>query len=297
MPDCKLMIKSMTGFGQGSAEGDGFKVRVDMRSVNNRFLDVHVRLPQELASLELTIKKQAQATLHRGRVDITISVEQMKQATFELNRPLVTGYLSALGELKREFGLEGEPSLELIAKLPGALQVSMDSGQLDEALVAGVVAAVSKALVTLTEMRLTEGQQLAAELQNRLSIIESQLPSIEAEALRLPGIYREKLLKRLQDALAAGHLDETRLAQEAVMLADRSDISEEIARLKSHLSQMREILHSDDEVGKRLDFILQEMNREANTILSKASDIAISDAAIIIKTEVEKMREQGQNVE
>ena len=291
------MIKSMTGFGQGSAEGDGFKARVDMRSVNNRFLDVHVRLPQELASLELTIKKQAQAALHRGRVDITVSVEQMKQATFELNRPLVSGYLTALGELKQEFGLEGEASLELIAKLPGALQVSMDSGQLDEALVAGIVAAVSKALVTLTEMRLTEGQQLAAELQSRLEMIESQLPTIESEAARLPGIYRERLLKRLQDALAAGHIDETRLAQEAVMLADRSDISEEIARLKSHLLQMREILHADEEVGKRIDFILQEMNREANTILSKASDIAISDAAIIIKTEVEKMREQGQNVE
>jgi len=146
-------------------------------------------------------------------------------------------------------------------------------------------------------MRLTEGHELAAELKNRLSIIEAQLPTIELEAARLPSIYREKLLKRLQDALAAGHLDETRLAQEAVMLADRSDISEEIARLKSHLSQMREILHSDEEVGKRLDFILQEMNREGNTILSKASDIDISDAAIIIKTEVEKMREQGQNVE
>jgi len=291
------MIKSMTGFGQGSAEGAAFKVRVDIRSVNNRFLDVHVRLPQEFASLELTIKKQAQAALHRGRVDITIAVEQMKEAAFQINRPMVAGYLAALGEMKREFGLEGDPSLELIAKLPGALQVSQDVSQLDEALAAGIVAAVSQALVALSEMRLVEGQELAAELKSRLDMIDKQLPTIETEAARLPGIYRERLQKRLQEVQTGAQVDETRLAQEAIMLADRSDISEEIARLKSHITQMREVVHADEEVGKRIDFILQEMNREANTILSKASDIAISDAAIIIKTEVEKMREQGQNVE
>jgi uncharacterized protein (TIGR00255 family) len=291
------MIKSMTGFGQGSAEGDNFKVRVDIRSVNNRFLDIHTRLPQELSSLELTIKKQAQAALHRGRVDLTVIVEQMKQATFEINRPLVAGYLTALSDLKQEFGIEGDVSLELIAKLPGAMQVSQDTGSLDEALVSAVVAAVSQALVTLTEMRLIEGQELAAELNSRLDAIESQLPSIETEAARLPMIYREKLARRLQDLAAAGQVDEARLAQESVMIADRSDISEEITRLKSHITQMRDIVRSDEEVGKRLDFILQEMNREANTILSKSNDISISDAAIVIKTEVEKMREQGQNVE
>ena len=291
------MIKSMTGFGQGSAEGGAFKVRVDIRSVNNRFLDVHVRLPQEFASLELTIKKQAQAALHRGRVDITIVVEQMKEASFQINRPLVAGYLSALGEMKQAFGLEGEPSLELIAKLPGALQMSQDASQLDEALAGGIVAAVSQALVALSAMRLVEGQELAAELISRLDMIDKQLPMIETEAARLPGIYRERLQKRLQELQTGAQVDETRLAQEAIMLADRSDISEEIARLKSHITQMRDIVRADEEVGKRIDFILQEMNREANTILSKASDIAISDAAIIIKTEVEKMREQGQNVE
>jgi uncharacterized protein (TIGR00255 family) len=293
----QFMIKSMTGFGQGTAEGENFKVRVEIRSVNNRFLDVHLRMPQELASIELTLKKQIQAALHRGRVDVTVSIEQMRQATFEINRPLVSGYLTALTGLKDEFELEGEPSLELIAKLPGALQVSQDSGRLDESLVAGVIAAVSQAVVSLTSMRLVEGQELGAELNTRLDNIESQMPTIESEAERLPGIYREKLTKRLQDLLAGGQVDEVRLAQEAVMLAERSDISEEIARLKSHISQMRDIIRSDEEVGKRLDFILQEMNREANTILSKSSDLAISDAAIVIKSEVEKLREQGQNVE
>src|SRR6266571_3168146 len=284
------MIKSMTGFGQGSAQGDDFRVRVDIRSVNNRSIDVNTRLPQELASLEVSLKKQVQAVVRRGRVDVAVMVEQFKPAAFEINRPLVSGYLSALSELKREFQLEGEPSLELIAKLPGALQASQDSGALDEKLVAGLTAAVSQALASLTEMRTVEGQELAAELKSRLDNIEQQMPTIENEAARLPAVYRERLTKRLQEVVG-GQVDEARLAQEAVMLADRSDISEEIARLKSHIGQLRDLLHSTDETGKRLDFILQEMNREANTILSKSSDLAISDAAIIIKTEVEKLRE------
>jgi uncharacterized protein (TIGR00255 family) len=290
------MIKSMTGFGQGSAEGDTFRVRIDIRSVNNRFLDIHMRLPQELASLEVTLKKQVQGALKRGRIDVTVSVDQIKEANFMINRPLVAGYISALRELK-EFGVEGEPSLELIAKLPGAISASQESGKLDETLASGIVAAVSQALVSLTEMRVVEGQQLAAELNSRLDIIEKQMPSIESEAARLPGVYREKLQKRLQEIASGVQIDEGRLAQEAIMLADRSDISEEIARLKSHIGQMRDVVRADEEVGKRLDFILQEMNREANTILSKSGDLTVSDAAIIIKTEVEKLREQAQNVE
>ncbi|HSE98601.1 MAG TPA: YicC/YloC family endoribonuclease [Blastocatellia bacterium] len=291
------MIKSMTGFGQGSAEGDNFRVRADVRSVNNRFLDIHARLPQELSSLEMMLKKQVQGVVRRGRVDLTISVEQTKRAEFEINRPLVAGYLAALSQLKSEFSLEGDPSLDLIVKLPGALQVSQDSASLDEALVAGIIEAVSRSLGALTEMRLLEGQALASELNSRLDLIEAQLPAIEKEAASLPAIYKEKLQKRLQDMIAGGLVDEARMAQEAVMLADRSDISEEIARLKSHISQMRDVVRGEEEVGKRLDFILQEMNREANTILSKSGDLAISDAAIVIKTEVEKLREQAQNVE
>jgi uncharacterized protein (TIGR00255 family) len=221
----------------------------------------------------------------------------MRAATFEINRPLVSGYLSALSEIKREFSLEGDPSLELIAKLPGALQVTQDSDSLDERLVSGAVAALSQALTSLTEMRVIEGQELAAELNSRLDNIERQMPTIENEAARLPAVYREKLMKRLQEIAAGATVDDARIAQEAVMLADRSDISEEIARLKSHIAQLRDLIRSSEEAGKRLDFILQEMNREANTILSKSNDLAISDAAIIIKTEVEKLREQGQNVE
>jgi len=291
------MIKSMTGFGHGSAEGEGLKVRVDIRTVNNRFLDVHTRMPQELASLEISLKKQVQAALKRGRADVTISIEQVREAKFEINKPLVSGYLKALGELKADFGLEGSPTLELLAKLPGAMQVSQDQEQLDKALVSTVAAAVSEALISLGTMRAAEGQELADDLGARLEAIEKALPIVEEHASELPSVYREKLLKKLQDIVPAASIDESRLAQEAVMLADRCDISEEIARLKSHIVQMRDLLRTDDEAGKRLDFILQEMNREANTILSKSNDLAITDAAIVIKTEVEKLREQAQNVE
>ncbi len=291
------MIKSMTGFGQGSAAGGNFKVRVDIRTVNNRFLDIQLRMSQELASLEVNLKKQIQGRLKRGRVDVTIAIEQMRQAKFEINRPLVAGYLSALAEMKAEFNLTDEPSLELVAKLQGALQVSQNEGGLDEALVAGVAEALEKALDALTEMRAMEGEELGRELTARLNNIEKQVPVIETEAVKLPEIYRERLLKRLQDVVKLGQIDETRLVQEVVQLADRSDISEELARLKSHVIQMRDAVNAEDEIGKRLDFILQEMNREANTILSKSNDIGISDAAIVVKTEVEKLREQVQNVE
>jgi uncharacterized protein (TIGR00255 family) len=291
------MIKSMTGFGQGSATGENFKVRVDLRTVNNRFLDVHARLPQELSSLEINLKKQIQAKLKRGRIEMTIAVEQTRQANFEINRPLVAGYLAALSQAKTEFNLLGETTIELIAKLPGALQVSQNTSTLDEALVAGVTQALAQALNSLTEMRAVEGQELARELNGRLDKIESQIPIIEEEAKLLPAMYRDRLMKRLQDILKTGQVDEARVAQEVVSLADRSDISEELTRLKSHVTQMRDTLESDDEVGKRLDFLLQEMNREANTILSKSNDLAISDAAIVVKTEVEKLREQAQNVE
>ena len=291
------MIKSMTGFGQGGAESDEFRVRVDIRSVNNRFLDLHVRLPQELSGLEIALKKVVQGALKRGRVDVTVTLEQTRSATFEINRPLVAGYLKALAQLQTEYGLPEQPSLELVAKLPGALQMPQESGQTDQPLVDGITSALSKALEALVRMRASEGQELANEILARLDKIESQLPGIEKEAERLPSIYREKLLRRLEELLPTGQIDETRLAQEAVILADRSDISEEIARLKSHISQMREVIVGGEEAGKRLDFLLQEMNREANTVLSKSGDLTISDAAIVIKTEVEKLREQAQNVE
>lgn len=290
------MLKSMTGYGQGTASGDNFSVTVDLRSVNNRNLDIHWRAPQDLVSLEIPLKKQIQAALSRGRVDVTINFSQTADTAYELNRPLIRGYLAALKTMSEEFGLSGEPDLATIARLPNVLQ-TQSTGGLSESVVQGVEAALTHALASLVAMRAVEGHELQKELLARVERIDKQVDLIISGAEGLVDAYREKLRKRVTELLEKTAIDETRLAQEVAYLAERSDITEEITRLKSHIVQLKELLSGDNEIGKKLDFLLQETNREANTILSKSSELSICDAAIEIKTEVEKLREQANNVE
>jgi uncharacterized protein (TIGR00255 family) len=287
----------MTGYGQGTASGENFAVTVDLRSVNNRNLDIHWRGPLELASLEIPLKKMIQAAVSRGRVDVTINFTQTAEATYELNRPLIRGYLEALRTMRDEFSLAGEADLATIARLPNVLLPSVTSAGLSEAVVAGIEAAMTHALTALVAMRAVEGHELQKEMLARIERIEKHAAVIESDSVGLIDAYRDKLRKRIEELLDKNSLDETRLAQEVAYLAERSDITEEIARLKSHLAQLRELLGGDGEIGKKLDFLLQEANREANTILSKSSELSICDSAIEIKTEVEKLREQAQNVE
>lgn len=292
------MIKSMTGFGQGIFEGENFRITADIKTVNNRFLDIHTKLPAELAPLESTLKKRVQGSLKRGRVDIMVGITQTAEVSYEINLPLLRGFVSALHQMQRELGIEGAVDLGLLARLPGAIQTSSNASTLDPNMSAGALAALDQALTTLTEMRSSEGRELAAELNARLNNIEQSLPGIESNAEQLLTLYRERLHKRIQDLLRnVTQVDEGRLAQEVVYLAERSDITEEIARLKSHIAQFRDVLEVGDEAGKKLDFLLQEMNREANTILSKSGELGISKIAIEIKSEIEKLREQVQNVE
>ena len=290
------MLTSMTGYGKGTATGEHFTVTVDVRSVNNRNLDIHWRAPQDLAPLEIQLKKQVQAAVSRGRVDVNISFQQTGETTYELNRPLIRGYLAALETMRQEFGLAGEADVATLARLPNVL-LAPTTNTLSEAALQGIEAAVTQALTALVAMRAVEGYELQKELIARVERIEKHLTVIEANAGTIADFYREKLQKRISEVLDKAVIDETRLAQEVAYLSERCDISEEIARLKSHLAQLRELLGSDGEIGKKLDFLLQETNREANTILSKASELEICDAAIEIKTEVEKLREQANNVE
>ncbi|HZS06245.1 MAG TPA: YicC/YloC family endoribonuclease [Blastocatellia bacterium] len=287
----------MTGYGQGTVTGETFKVMVDMRSVNNRNLDIHWRAPQELAALEIPLKKQVQAAVTRGRVDVTINFTQTADAAWELNRPLIRGYLEAMRTMREEFGLAGEADLGTIARLPNVLMPMSDNSRLSDEITQGIEAALTQALTALVAMRAVEGHELQKELLARVTRIEENLKVIRANAADITASYRDKLQKRLTELLEKVSVDETRLAQEVAYLAERADISEEIARLNSHLSQLRELLNAGGEIGKKLDFLLQETNREANTILSKSSELAICDAAIEIKTEVEKLREQSLNVE
>jgi uncharacterized protein (TIGR00255 family) len=292
-------MKSMTGFGRGSATGENFSVAIDLKTVNNRFLDIHLRLGTELSALEAVVKRRVSARLSRGRVDANITFERTGEVAYELNRPLISGFITALRTMQQEFDLTGEPDINVLARLPGAMQPVRDG--LDEKMIAGVVNAIDEALNELEQMREREGEALAEEMRGRLDEISRQVPIIEAAASTLVDSYRARLQKRIGEMLARDtqgiELDPARLAQEVAYLADRSDISEEIARLKSHLVQFRETLDSGGETGKRLDFLLQELNREANTVLSKSTDLSIKDAALAIKGEVEKLREQVQNVE
>jgi uncharacterized protein (TIGR00255 family) len=293
-------MKSMTGFGRGSAAGEDYKVAVEIKTVNNRYLDIHLRLSQELTSLEMNIRKLVSARLSRGRVDLNISFERTSTTSYEINRPLIAGYIKALREIQDEFDLAGDVDVSTLTRLPGALSTARDG--LNETTSAGIERAVNEALDDLEQMRENEGATLAEEMRVRVSKIEAEVPLIESAADGLVDAYRQRLQKRITELVARGgnqtvELDAGRLAQEVAYLADRSDISEELVRLRSHLEQFRATLDGRGEIGKRLDFLLQELNREANTVLSKSTEVSIKDAGLAIKAEVEKLREQVQNVE
>lgn len=293
-------MKSMTGFGRGAVTGENFTVAVDLRTVNNRFLDIHLRAASELSALEPTIRKRISERLSRGRVEAQISLDRSGEVLYELNRPMIAGFLQALRSMQHEFALPGEPDINVLARLPGVMQPARDG--LSEAIAEGIEQALVVALDELEAMRVREGDSLAAEMNARLDEIEQHVPIIQALSGEQVDAYRARVQRRISELLARDglevvELDQGRLAQEVAYLADRSDISEEVARLKSHVTQFRDSLRDGGEVGKRLDFLLQEFNREANTVLSKSTDLAIKESALVIKAAVEKLREQVQNVE
>lgn len=290
----------MTGFGRASETGEGFAVSVELKSVNNRYLDVHLRTGSELTPQDTLIRRKISERLTRGRVDVNINIDRTTEVSYEINRPLVAGYIEAMRTMHDEFGVTGEPDVNIIARLPGALQVSREG--VNQNMIEALERALSSALDELEQMRAQEGEALAAEMKALLDQIETHVPIIESLAGEQVTSYRSRVQKRIMELLARDgldivQLDQGRLAQEVAYLADRSDISEELARLKSHVTQFRSIIENDGEAGKRLDFLLQEFNREANTVLSKSTDLAIKESALAIKAAVEKLREQVQNVE
>ena len=289
----------MTGFGRGAVTEDTFSVTVDLKTVNNRFLDIGLRLSNEMQQLETEIKRLISGRLSRGRVDVNVQYERTEEINYELNRPMINGYLAAMKQMQDEFGLAGEPDINVIAKLPNVMLAKKD--EVSQGFTIGVGAAVAMALDDLEKMRQREGEMLKTELSSRLDSIEDHLPAIEREAASIGEEYRLRLTKRIGDMLAKSEsqieLDQGRLAQEIAFLSDRADISEEIARLKTHIEHFRSIMDEEKEVGKRLDFLTQELNREANTITSKTNNMTVKENALAIKSEIEKIREQVQNVE
>ena len=293
-------MKSMTGFGRGTVTGTDFNVSVDLKTVNNRFLDLHLRASAELSSVEALVRRRVSERLSRGRVDAQITLDRTGAVTYELNRPLIAGFIQALRSLQQEFSLTGEPDINALMRLPGAMQPAREG--LTEEVMTGIERALEVALNELEAMREQEGAALFAEMNNQLDEIERHIPIVETLATDQVTAYRARVHKRISEMLARDglevvELDQGRLAQEVAYLADRSDITEELARLKSHVVQFRESLQAGGDVGKRLDFLLQEFNRESNTVLSKSTDLSIKEAALAIKAAVEKLREQVQNVE
>ncbi len=292
-------MNSMTGFGRGTSSGDTFEIAVDIKTVNNRFLDVVLKLGSELQPLETPIKKMINSRLARGRVEVAIQYDRTQEVSYELNRPIISGYLHALKEMQSEFDVTGEPDINVIARLPNVLSTKKED--VSEEFLRGVEAATAAALNDLQTMRGAEGEMLKNELAERLANIETLTKRVESEAGNISDEYRDRLTKRINELLAKTgsqiELDQARLAQEVAYLADRSDISEEIVRLRTHIEHFRTIVDEEKEVGKRLDFLTQELNREANTITSKTNNIIVKENALQIKSEIEKIREQVQNVE
>jgi uncharacterized protein (TIGR00255 family) len=294
----------MTGFGRAKYEGETFSCTVEIKSVNHRFLDPHLKLPSEFASVELKLKRLLQSRIKRGRLDLFLNIERSQAVDFTFNEPVLQAYVRAIEKLKKDFSLSGELDLVQLIRVPGIMNfegtsLSPDSRQEVED---GILQAAEKALSELEGMRSEEGVSLRSDILTRLALIHDQVEMIRKAIPNALEAYQERLKLRLGELLRGAPVDPNRLVQEAAFYVERSDISEEVTRLESHVEQCEALMNSGEEVGKTLDFLLQEMNREANTILSKTtgltgSGLEIANAAIVIKTEVEKIREQAQNIE
>lgn len=292
------MILSMTGYGSGSAQKDGLTVSIEIRTVNHRFLDLHVRLPREYLFVEGDIQQQVRTCLDRGRVEVSATIQNTASTPLVINANLVKGYFAAADRLKAEYSLDESLDLKTILSLPGVLQ-SRDTLQAEDAGAASELMkeCLQTALAGVLTMRKNEGGALQAEMTRFLSLIEQSTKRIQELSLNSAQEELERLRARISQLLTQGGIDPQRLAQEAALLADKSDISEEVARLGSHIEQFLRLMGGEEKAGKKLDFLLQEMQREANTILSKSGNIEISRNAIAIKADIEKLREQVQNVE
>jgi len=318
-----MPLRSMTGFAQakgevashveasagsnlpasslsGSTSGNGrLAFALSLKSVNHRFLDLHFRLPSCSDSIEMQLRRLLKEKIARGHVEVTLSLERGGGETLALNRPLVSAYIAAFRAAASEFSVPAQPDLNVILRIPGALDSAGDG--VDGALESAVLATIGEVLDRLNQMREQEGRGIERELRERMAHLREAVGIVQEHRRTMLQSYLERLQARLQELLGASS-DRERALQEAALLVDRSDIQEEIVRLENHVQHFLGLLDGTGEVGKKLDFLLQEMNREANTLLSKTSGLAgealkITEAGLSMKAEIEKSREQVQNLE
>jgi len=288
----------MTGYGSAEGKSGKLELTIELRAVNNRYLDVSVRMPRLYLFAEEMLKKRVGSAVSRGKVDVFVNVDTGKEDDVEItvNEVLAGAYIAALGTLSERFGLDGEISTMQIAKMPEVLQVDRPKTDTD-ALSKDMGDVLDLALRNFNEMRRVEGEKLYQDIADRLDQIEAMAAQVEAESPKTVAAYREKLVARMTEVLENTQIEESRILTEAAIFADRVAVDEEITRLRSHVSQLRDILRTGGAVGRKLDFLLQELGRETNTIGSKCNDLEIGKIVIALKAEIEKIREQAQNIE
>ncbi len=292
------MIKSMTGFGRCEVEEGNRKVTVEMKSVNHRYLDVNIKMPKKLSFFESSIRNELKNYVQRGKIDIFISYEDFSEnnVCIKYNKELAAEYLKYLREMSAEFGLDDDIRVSTLSRYPEVF--SMEEQMVDEEEIWKVLSkAIDGAAESFVETRIKEGQNLADDLVAKLDGMLEHVAFIEERSPQLMDEYRKKLEDKVKELLGDAAVDENRLLTEVTIFADKVCVDEEIVRLKSHIETTKQTLIDGGSIGRKLDFIAQEMNREANTILSKANDLDISNRGIELKTEIEKVREQIQNIE
>lgn len=293
------MIRSMTGFGQSGRTAAGYRMQVDVKSVNHRYTETMIRMPREWMALEDAIKKRVQKEVKRGRVDVFVTMEREGQSgkSVELDWELAQGYLEAARQMKERLGFQEELTLRDLLQIPDVIRFREQAEEAKDQAEEALLFCVEDAMVQLAAMREAEGSHLRKDLDKRLCLLKDLHLRVQDVAPRVVEEYKEKLSLRIKELLGQVPLDENRLLMEAAVFADRSSIAEELTRLESHFSQFAKLLQSEEPAGRKLDFLIQEMNREVNTIGSKANQAELSAIVVEMKAELEKIREQVQNIE
>lgn len=292
------MIKSMTGYGRAQTVVDGMNITVEIKSVNHRYFEFSSKLPRSYGFLDEKLKSFYMNCLVRGKMECYVSIETVEEpdVIIAVNKPLVESYLAAYKEIADDYNLENDIKVSDIVKVSDILSIRKQAADEDR-IWAAVKAVAEQALERFVEMRKVEGERLKADVSSRLDTIIGCVAFVEERSPETVKEYNEKLLARLREMLEDTHIDEQRILTEAAIFADKVAVAEETVRLRSHIDQMRSFLEADEATGKKMDFLVQEMNREANTIGSKANDVAIARKVVDIKAEIEKIREQIQNIE
>ena len=292
------MIKSMTGYGSAKGTVEGLEITVELKSVNNRYLDTSVRLPRSFLFAEEAIKAAVQSHISRGKVDVFVSVDTSAAGdmTVKVNEPLLKGYIEAIRHISQEYSLENDMTAMSVSRFPDVLTV--EKKDLDaEAISAGISAIADEALRDFDAMRQREGAKLRDDVLSRLETIDRLVSTVEREAPKTVAEYQKRLEQKMQEVLGSTGIDENRILAEAAIFADHIAVDEETVRLRSHMSQLSTMINGSSPTGRKIDFLIQEFNREANTIGSKCQNSEIAHVVVDLKSEIEKIREQIQNIE